>query len=740
MKNRLRHQLAYPFRKFARRMIVRVVGWVVYIIGDLWNIAVCNGLDVNRVTSFDVKLNLLEQPQPTPTLAPRQLAEVDGEHRLSAQDFLFLMDAVSGKLTSSENAADKSVRASIIIPVFNKVDYTLRCIRSLMQEVDLNENEIIVVDNASTDETAHVLGHLKKFVCTISHRENLGFVHACNAGATAARGQYLVFLNNDTVVEADWLKHLIETAENDPSVGAVGSMLIYPDGRLQEAGCGVWIDGTGFNYGRGGNPEDRKFIYAREVDYCSAASLLVRKNLFDQLGGFDARYAPAYYEDTDLCFGIRSLGFKVIYQPASRLTHYEGITAGIDSNAGFKRYEEINRHKFIKKWDKTLRAEHLENDPANVEVTAHRRRGPRIIIFDREIPTPDQDSGSLRMFMILKSLARHWRPVFVPVLATINSPKYEKLLGKEGVEIVGLANYKRLIKNGEFYAAILCRVEVADALLPTIRRLDQSIKIIFDTVDLHFLRLQREYELTGDESFAEEAMLRRKQEIRSARLCDQVWCVTTDDKEVLEAEVPEANIEVIPNIHALHSRGEKFDARDGLLFIGNFNHRPNKDAVHFFVKEIFPLVQKRIEQVKLYLVGSNMPEEITAYNSEQIAVLGYVPDVDPLFHKCRVFVAPLRYGAGMKGKVGQALSYGLPVVTTTIGAEGIGLKHGHTAMIANEPEEFAEAVCQVYSDQALWQEFADNGYKHVQDCFSPQLIIKKIDTIIKGLTQRAASR
>lgn len=713
-------------------MIVRVVGWIVYTIGDLWNIAVCNGLDVNRVTSFDVKLNLL-QVRPTPAPAPRQLVEVNGEHRLNAQDFLFLMDAMSGKLTSPENAAGRPVRASIIIPVFNKIDYTLRCIRSLMQEVDLDKNEIIVVDNASTDETAHVLDHLKNFVRTISHRENLGFVHACNAGATVARGQYLVFLNNDTVVEPGWLKHLVETVDADSSIGAVGSMLIYPDGRLQEAGCGVWIDGTGFNYGHGQDPEDRKFNYTREVDYCSAASLLVRKELSDRLGCFDARYAPAYYEDTDLCFGVRSLGFKVVYQPASRLVHHEGITAGIDPSAGIKRYQEINRAQFVEKWRKTLRHEHLENDPDNIEIAATKRGGPRIIIFDREIPTPDQDSGSLRMFMILKSLARHWRPVFVPVFATFHSQKYEKLLGKEGVEIVGLANYKKLIKNGEFYAAILCRVEVADALLPTIRRLDQSIKIIFDTVDLHFLRLQREYELTGDESFAEEAMLRRKQEIRSARLCDQVWCVTTDDKEVLEAEVPEANIEVIPNIHPLQSQGKSFDERNGLLFIGNFNHRPNKDAVHYFIKEIFPLLQRRIKQLKFYVVGSNMPEEITAYNSENIAVLGYTPDVDPLFHNSRVFVTPLRYGAGMKGKVGQALSYGLPVVTTTIGSEGLGLQHGHTAMIANDPEEFAEAIYQVYIDQTLWQTLANNGRKHVQEHFPPQLVVKQIYNALEVL-------
>lgn len=730
MKKRLRHQLTYPFRILARRVIVRVVGWVAYAAGDLWNIAVCNGLDVERVTRFDVKLNLLERPQTAPL---RQLpADDDGERQLNVEDFLFLMDAMSGKL-ASPRAADKPLRASIIIPVFNKINYTLQCIRSLMEEIDLSENEIIVVDNASTDETARVLAHLKNIVRTISHTENLGFVHACNAGAAAARGEYLVFLNNDTEVEPDWLKNLIETAEADSGVGAVGSMLLFPDGRLQEAGCGIWIDGTGFNYGRGGDPDERKFNYVREVDYCSGASLLVRKDLFDRLGGFDARYAPAYYEDTDLCFGIRSLGFKVIYQPASRLIHYEGVTAGKDTSAGVKRYQEINRLKFVEKWEETLRAGHLENDPAHVELTADRRRGARIIIFDREIPTPDQDSGSLRMSMILKSLARRWRPIFVPVYATMRSPKYEKLLGKEGIRVVALADYKELIKQGEIYAAILCRVEVADALLPAIRKLDGNIKIIYDTVDVHFLRLQREYELTKDESFAEEAMVRRKQEIRAARLSDQVWCVTTDDKDVLGAEAQAANFEIIPNIHPLHSRGKSFDEREGLLFIGNYNHRPNVDAVHYFIKEIFPLVQKQLGQVKLYLVGSNMPAEITAYNSENISTLGYVPEVDPIFHKSRVFVSPLRYGAGMKGKIGQALSYGLPVVTTTIGAEGIGLEHNRTAIIADEPEEFARAVCQAYSDQALWQRLADDGYAHIQQRFSPKLVIEKIDDAMAGL-------
>ncbi|MBA2340485.1 MAG: glycosyltransferase, partial [Pyrinomonadaceae bacterium] len=523
------------------------------------------------------------------------------------------------------------------------------------------------------------------------------------------------------------------------SIGAVGSMLIYPDGRLQEAGGGVWIDGTAFNYGHRQDPEDRKFNYRREVDYCSASSLLVRKDLFERLGGFDARYAPAYYEDTDLCFGIRSLGFKVMYQPMSRVIHYEGITAGTDINAGFKRYQEINRHQFVEKWKETLRHEHLENDPDNVEIVANRRRGPRILVFDKEMLMPDRDSGSLRMQLILKSLTRRWRPVFIPLYAS-NAPKYEKLLGKDGIEVVELADYKRLIKEGDVYAVILSRAAVADALLPTIRKLDHSIKIIFDTVDVHFLRLEREYELTGNEEYAEEAMLLKKQETHMARLSDQVWCVTEDDKKVLEREAPGANFEIIPNIHALHGRGKSFAEREGLLFIGNFNHRPNNDAVHFFMKEILPRLKERIPGVKFHLVGSNMSDEVTKYNSEDVVVMGYVPDVAPLFHSCRVFVSPLRYGGGMKGKIGQAISYGLPVVTTAIGAEGMGLRHNHEALIADETENFIEAVCQAYTDAQLWQRLADNGYRHIQDSYTPRVVEEKIRVAIEQLGKRGEKR
>ena len=728
MGKSFRDSLPSSLRKSARQLIVRGVARIVRFINDILNVAVTNGLDLKQELTPYVKESLAS----VLGALPQDFADSRSAHRsLNAGDFLFLMDVIAANEQEAE-AATRPVRASIIIPVFNQLDYTFQCLQALMREIDLQADEVIVVNNASQDGTEHVLARMKGFVRLINNPENMGFVHACNQGAKLARGRHLIFLNNDTVVQSGWLNNLLETVESDSAIGAVGSMLVYPDGRLQEAGGIIWIDGSGWNYGHGESTEDRRFKFAREVDYCSGASLLVRKEIFDCLGGFDERYAPAYYEDTDLCFGVRSLGFKVVYQPMSRVVHYEGITAGTDIESGYKRYQEINRSKFVEKWREVLREEHLENDPDQAEIAANRRAGPRIMVFDDMYTSPTRDSGSLRMTMILKILARRGRVVFVPVGSQL-LPESEYLLAKEGIEVAHLTNYKSILKKGDFQTVILSRAAVADGLLETIRKLDRTIKVIYDTVDIHFLRLRREYELTGDESFAADAALLKKQETRIASMSDQVWCVTHDDKETLEREAPLANISVIPNIHKLHGRGATFEERDGLLFIGNFGHRPNKDAVHYLMHKIYPLIREEMPDMKIYIVGSNTPEELRDYQSPHVHVMGYVEDVDSLFHKCRVFVSPLRYGSGMKGKVGQALSYGLPIVTTSIGAEGIGLEQDHSALVADDAESFAAAVLKVYRSKELWQRLSDSGYQHIEENYTPAIVEARIHAALNEL-------
>ncbi|MCM3904103.1 MAG: glycosyltransferase [Pyrinomonadaceae bacterium] len=642
-------------------------------------------------------------------------------------DLILVKETLAGKRSLAKH--EGGILISIVIPVFNKVDFTFQCLRSLLPEIDLTTTEVIVVNNASTDETSQVLAHFGEIIRVIDNRENQGFVDACNQGAAAASGQHLLFLNNDTIVQAGWLTSLLDTVENDSAVGAVGSMLLYPDGRIQEAGGIVWKTGEASHYGWGESPSDRKYNFTREVDYCSAASLLVRKGLFDKLGGFDPRYAPAYYEDVDLCFGIRSLGHKVIFQPLSKVIHYEGVTAGRDTAANTKTYQITNRKKFADKWTETL-DQQFENDPASVPEAANRKGGPQIIVFDDRVPTPDRDAGSARIVNILKSLARIGKPVFVPMKPL---PESEQFLWREGIETANVVDYVRLIKNRNFRVAILSRPEVATGLLRSIRRADRKTKIIFDMVDAHFVRLSREHQITGNQKLATEAVRSKDRELALALASDQVWCASEADKKAVSTAVAEERLVVIPTIHALHDRGKPPDEREGLLFIGHLGHRPNSDAVNYFMREIYPLIKQRLPSMTFYIIGSNPSPEIEAYDSAAVRVMGYVPDINPPLQSARVFVAPLRFGAGVNGKIGEALSYGLPVVTTSIGAEGVGLTAGVNAMIADDPAEFANSVLRVYQDKDLWHRLSESGYKHIENHFTPQIVGRRIEYGLKAL-------
>src|SRR5207248_4209681 len=273
--------------------------------------------------------------------------------------------------------------------------------------------EIIVVDDCSTDATAEAIPQMRGVVY-LRNETNSGFITSCNRGAEAARGKYLVFLNNDTIVRQGWLTALLDTFAQEQRAGIVGSKLLYPDGRLQEAGGIIWRDATGWNYGKFDDPQKPEYNYLRDVDYCSAAALMIPKSLFESAGGFDSRYAPGYYEDTDLAFKVRQAGYRVLYQPLSEVIHYEGATGGTDISTGAKKHQEINRSSFAEVW-----SNELAKRPANGDVTFLQRprtpSGKNILVIDHHLPMPDCDSGSLRMFQMLKILHRlGHRVTFLP--------------------------------------------------------------------------------------------------------------------------------------------------------------------------------------------------------------------------------------------------------------------------------------------------------------------------------------
>ncbi|HEX3894721.1 MAG TPA: glycosyltransferase [Rudaea sp.] len=628
-------------------------------------------------------------------------------------------------------------RVSIIVPVFNKIAYTAACLRSIAEHAQDIPFETIVVDDCSMDQTSKRLDDIAG-IRVARNDKNLGFIGSCNAGAEIAAGEYIVFLNNDTVVMAGWLRALLDCFMQEPDAGLVGSKLVYPDGRLQEAGGIVFRDGSGWNYGRFGDPADPRYNFRREADYCSGAAIMLRASFFRQLGGFDQRYAPAYYEDTDLAFAVRTAGKKVFFEPSSVIVHFEGITAGTDVGSGMKRYQTINREKFVEKWKMPLGAQPAPiNEASRAERAANWRDRGHILIVDAYTPTPDQDSGSLRMLNLMRLLREFGYAVSFLPDNRAHAGKYTHALQELGVQ----ALYHPLVSDpiawlrdhgAELSAVILSRHYVAANYVESVRVHAPQARLIFDTVDVHHLREQRAAELVSNEALSQQAARTRAQEIKLMRASDITLVVSAAEKEILTRDVPNVRIEVLSNVHAVHGRRRDFDARRDLVFVGGFQHPPNIDAVLWFVRDVFPLVRAELTDVNLHVIGSKAPPSILELAHDGIVVHGYVEDIAPYMDGCRLALAPLRYGAGVKGKVNMAMSYGLPVVATTPAVEGMHVRAGDDVLVADTSGDFAAAIVRGYSDAALWQKLSDNGLANVARHFSFDAARESLKRILDG--------
>lgn len=609
---------------------------------------------------------------------------------------------------------------SIVIPVFNNWEFTYACLRSVHAHTTGNY-EVIVVDNNSTDETPRLLAAMQG-VTVLTNSTNEVFVNACNQASLAASGHYLMLLNNDTEVSPGWLEAMLAPFSDD-ATGIVGAKLVYPDGRLQEAGGIIWADGTGCNYGHGDDPDLPQYNYRKAVDYCSGACLLVRRALWDALGGFDTRYAPAYYEDTDLCFAARALNYKVIYQPEARIVHFGGASAGKETTSGYKRFQDINQHKFVEKWQAVLETEHV---PSSAGTHGARQRGgdQHILIIDHYVPTYDRDSGSQRMISMTQILLdMGYRVSFWPDDLTYDA-KYSRALQTLGVEtFYGNLEFEDYMKaHGDALDVVLMsRPATARNYLALVKKYTQA-RTIFDTVDLHFVREQRRLEL--------EVQQWKDLEFYLANETDNTFVVSPTEKALLAQESFAEKIAVVSNIHSLEPCTNGFEERNGLMFIGGFAHPPNEEGVLWFIDYVLPQIRNKIPDMHLTIVGSEPTEAVLEKASDNVTVAGFVEDVTEHFNRSRVFVSPLLHGAGVKGKIGQSFAYGLPVVTTSIGAEGMHLIDGHNALIADTETEFANKIVELYTEQTLWQKLSVNGRKVITEQFSPATIRDALQNVL----------
>lgn len=599
---------------------------------------------------------------------------------------------------------------SIVIPVHNLFEVTYHCLASLILAGGDIPFEVIIVDDLSSDLTTEICSYVDN-IRVVRNEKNLRFLLSATAGADAARGDYILFLNNDTEVTTGWLEELLAVFKNFHNVGLAGSKLIYPDGRLQEAGGIIWGSGKAWNVGHAQNASHPQYNYVRQVDYVSGAAMMIKTELWNSIGGFSKELIPAYYEDADLAFKVREAGYKTYYCPASTVVHYEGMSNGRELTSGVKQFQNINAPKFRKKWRHAYR--HNGQEGVSLVTQKDRDIDFRVLLVDHSTPRPDMDAGSYAVCQEIKLMQEMGCKITFAPSNMAHMGKYTRALQNRGVECIHTPFYRSvgdLLKDRgkEFDLIYIIRYDVAEAILPSVKEFS-SAKVVLNNCDLHFLRELRA-ELNAGNKKLDGPKKTRKRELKTMRSVDAVFSYSELEHSVIASHnLNTENIFKCPWVLYPKRSQTPFEGRHGIAFLGGFRHLPNIESVKYFCKNVMPLVNATHPDLKFHIYGSAVTDEIEQLASDTVVVEGFVENLETVFDQCRVFVAPLLSGAGIKGKVLESIAHGVPSVLSPIAAESTGLCHGTNTLIANSDEEWAEHVINLYNDQTLWEQLSESS-------------------------------
>ncbi len=602
-------------------------------------------------------------------------------------------------------------KVSVIVPTYGQTAFTLRCLSSIQAHFPKAAIEVLVVDDAypagagSPGETMAL--RRTRGIRLIRNEVNLGFIRACNAAARLARGEYLLFLNNDTEVRADWLDSMLALFESRENVGIVGSKLLSSDGRLQEAGGILWKDGSAWNYGRGQDPDAPEFNYPRQVDYCSGAALLVRRDVFLGVGGFDDRYAPAYCEDSDLSFRLRAMGLSTWYQPRSEIVHHEGMSHGRDTHTGIKAYQTANQRIFFETWRDVLARAHFDNGTHILRARDRAQDRQIVLVVDHYVPEPDRDAGSRTAIAFLRALLSSGAVVKFWPFNGHKSPGYTEALQDMGVEVLhGQTLFSDWTKThgAALDTVLLCRPEVAEFCLGAVRAASRA-RVVYYGHDLHFRRMDAQAERSADKGQKRAAEGMRARETAIWRAVDVVLYPSEEEAAIVRRFAPAANARaVVPYAFAGAPVSRDPPEVPWIVFVAGFGHPPNAEGAAWFARDVLPAIVARVPDAKLAIVGSNPSAAVQALRGPHVSLFADVSDIEltAWYGRARVAVVPLLTGAGVKLKTVEALWHGVPAVMTPVGAQGLP-DLGGVARIEARPDRFAAAVCALLEDDAAWR-------------------------------------
>ncbi|MBO4300632.1 MAG: glycosyltransferase [Desulfovibrio sp.] len=643
---------------------------------------------------------------------------------------------IEAPLPHPELPSFESITVSIIIPVYNQYRVTRSCLDSIIRHTKDVSYEVILADDNSSDQTRDIADVVKNLI-VVKNPADRGFLNNCNHAAKHARGTYVLFLNNDTIVTDGWLWELVRTMEADPQIGLVGPKFLADTGAVMEAGGIVFRDASAWNYGRGMHPEMPGVCYPREVDYISGACILLKTALWNELGGFDATFAPCYYEDTDLAFRVRyEKGLKVLYQPKSVIYHMEGVSNGTNESTGFKRYQVVNREKFYQKWRTQLHQCHTRGADELFLAKDHAKTRRTMLVIDYGLLSYAEDTGSRSTFQYLRYFAgKGYNTKFLPNDPTVNR-KYLQSHCDLGVEVVESEDlHQWFVDNGRHIDfAYVNRPDVCDAYLGLLHKYSNAT-VIYQGHDLHHLREYREDMLKHLPNAEKKMQARKAFELGVCERAD-VACYFSDTEVQLVNSESHANAVKVP-LFILKAAGmQKYqytpESRNDIAFVGGYNHPPNVDGAQWFIEEILP----HCPGIKFYVVGSNPPKSLCKLASENVIVTGTISEeaLENIYASIRLAVVPLRYGAGVKGKIIEAIYHKVPVVTTTIGIEGIANDSG-LVTVADEPADFARETVRLYNDAQLLLEKSRLSETFIREHFSDTAVNTALGPYMPELLQ-----
>ena len=614
--------------------------------------------------------------------------------------------------SSSTLSAEPAVpRVSIVIPTLGGA-LLEKCLESLRRNIGPTiAHEIVVVANGPSASHLADAALISSSVRVVMSDANLGFVGGCNRGAAEGSGEFLVFVNDDVEVLPGWLEALVDTANRHPDAGAIGSLMLSPEGVIQEAGSIVWRDGSTMGVGRGESVEASPYTFPRRVDYCSACSLLIRRRLWEALGGFDSGYFPAYYEDVDLCFALAEAGFQTLFDPRSRVIHHESSS----STPPRKHFLALrNRERFRRKWAGELAVRELAEvgEPRAVARAVERSRGSRhLLMIDDRPPQRGAGSGFSVLLDAIEALDDTGYAVSVAVSDRLDGDA--TTLAHLGAHVIRQSPDVALSDlSGLFDRVLIARPHNFVRYAPLVRRLQPQASLVYLAEALFYRRLQRQLDLVTD---AVERAHRAAEMLESRRLertipleADEIICVSDEEAAILASIPGHCRIGVVrPLAPGVAPTTATFAERTDLLFTPGWlagDASPNVDALGWFVREVLPKLLDARPEIRLRVTGANPPAAAKALAGPSVELVGFVPDLRAISEATRVVAVPMRFGAGVKVKCLEALQYGVPVVSTSVGAEGLGLHDSRAVVMTDDPHEFAMSLLRLYETRDAWEE------------------------------------